>query len=187
MPFLFVLKMIDLQGAAGDDPPLNVTMESVTATHDGANSHPRFVPGQSRDRSRLVKYATAPPSRGRLPVTRKGRVQATDRNQKIAKDRFARTALAHELVSDINGEKHDAARRAHVKNMHEQRIKQAPHNRRGRNVPREYMEWDPTGGISAESQHIFTQEHLAFAIAREAAVAESNLPDEEVVMMGRQP
>jgi hypothetical protein len=57
-------------------PALNVFMESVTAT-PGPNAHPRFVPGQSRDRSGLVKYATAPPSRGRLPVTRKGRVKAS--------------------------------------------------------------------------------------------------------------
>ena len=117
------------------------------------------------------------------------------------KDRFARTALAHELISDINTEKHDAARRAHVKNMHEQRIRQAPHNIRGRNVPRESMEFDPTGGLSPATTHMFTQEHLAFAIAREAAIEADKQPTPtadaahldlsvaaggEPIMMGRQ-
>ena len=32
-------------------------------------------------------------------------------------------------------------------------------------VPREYMEHDPTRGLSAATVHCFTQEHLAFAVA----------------------
>eukprot|EP01046_Picozoa_sp_COSAG06_P064394 COSAG06_NODE_15368_length_1076_cov_1.966223_1_plen_80_part_00 len=32
-------------------------------------------------------------------------------------------------------------------------------------MPREYMEHDPTRGLSAATVHCFTQEHLAFAVA----------------------
>ena len=76
-----------------------------------------ILPRQARDKHReaLKNNPAFSQSQSQQPVSA--------REQRIAKDRFARTALAHELVGDINTEKHDAARRAHVKNMHQQRLR----------------------------------------------------------------
>eukprot|EP01043_Picozoa_sp_COSAG02_P040489 COSAG02_NODE_3282_length_7020_cov_13.269614_5_plen_684_part_00 len=110
------------------------------------------------DRSALVKTltykagATSP------------RKKKSKRDDRMAKDRFARSALAHELVADINAEKHYAARRAHVMNMHQQRLQNLTDSAKSRHVV------DPVRGLNSTTVAAFTAEHLGLLAARNYAV-----------------
>jgi hypothetical protein len=104
------------------------------------------------DRSVLVKSLTY------KAAASSPRKKMSIRADRMAKDAFARSALAHELVADINAEKHDAARRAHMMNMHQQRLQNDS-----------TTVFNPVRGISSTTVATFTHEHLAFLTAKNYA------------------